>query len=765
VTLEQCFKRVDRYLSSSNTNPRFVNIQNIQDMNTFLNHYHVGNNRFLTVSDYCKADETMRLDVLQNDLLFQHNNIFITRLTSYLKLQGKTVLTEQLQNFSSQSFMSHVVLLCYQCEEYLNFKDNIRTSQFIYKVDGNISDVADIVLISPEIPVPSNAKIIQGIHNIADALEQTDGGKIYVITKKLKNVFSNSLISIEEENDAFNMLCNIDVNTNSLNSNLGTKEQWNIALKNVLKYGCWENWIDSKFGKAAVKNSSIHNWKSFTNEEKWLYFIALKLDKQNSNWCIEYAVFQSSRYEMLIQNIYRSILSLNHTDKDYWKKYDIRRNLLLTIGNFDSEAIDYVKMVKLKQEYAIYYLSDSSKYEKEMILQLLYEYAEQFSKKEIEKILHHIYPDMAEYISVYHFGNEVLTKYFNDYCYQKMINKIDTEFLKVVERQAKLLEFNSLLLPREEKVEKLNKNKCKLYFVNAMGAEYLGFIAAKCREKNINATISVCRCELPSLTCFNKEFLNSFLPEQIAPPIKSLYDMKHQGEESFDYQKTKYPFHLIRELEVIDEIISNIKIALEKDNIERAYIISDHGSSRLAVIHEPEYQWKMTSKDQHSDRCCPISETDIQPEYAVQQNGFWVLANYDRFKGSKTANVEVYGGASLEEIVVPIIELTNKSSNIEVIINTKLPIIIGIRKKAQIQLFSKTILENVSVCVKSDSVRKFEEKRYHAEYCNNNIYKIDMPDIKKAGTYQLDVYSHTNLVASALNFTVKKEIGSERDLL
>lgn len=761
MTLEQCFKKVDKYLTSSSTTPRFVNIQNIQDLNTFLNYYHVGNNRFFTVSDYCKADEIMRIDELQNDLLSQNDNVFITRLTSYFKLQGKAVLIKQLQNFSSRSFNTHVVILCYQCEEYLNFKDNIRTSQFIYKVDGDISDIANIVFISPEIPVPSDAKIIHGIHNIANTLEQTDGGKIYVITKKSKSTFPNSIIFIEEENNAFDVLCNIDENTKSLYSHFGTTEQWNVALQNISKYGCWENWISKKFGVGI--NYAIYQWNHFTEQEKWLYFIALKMKPTNDNWCIEYAISQSYNYEVFMQNIYRSILSLEHTNKDYWEKYDIRKKLLISIGGCESEAIDYIKMVKSKQQYAIYYLSDSSKYEKEMILELLYQYSEQFSKKEIKNILHHIYPDMADYISVYHFDSEVLTKYFNEYCYQKMVNKIDTEFLKTVNHQAKLREFNLLLPHRAEKVEKLNKNKCKLYFVNALGAEYLGFITAKCREKNINVAISVCRCELPSITCFNKEFLNSFSLEQIMPTIKSLDHIKHHAEEN--YEKTKLPFHLIQELEIVDEIISNIKATLEKDDMERVYMISDYGSSRLAMIHESECQWKMTSNGQYFGRCCTVNEMDIQSEYIIQENGFWILANYDRLKGNKTTSMEVHGGASLEEIVVPIIEFTNKIQNIEFIIDTKLPITIGFRKKAQIQLFSKTILENVSVCVKSDSVRGFEEKRYHAEYCDNNIYKIDMPDIKRAGSYQLDVYSHTNLVTSALNFTVKKEIGSERDLL
>ena len=45
-------------------------------------------------------------------------------------------------------------------------------------------------------------------------------------------------------------------------------------------------------------------------------------------------------------------------------------------------------------------------------------------------------------------------------------------------------------------------------------------------------------------------------------------------------------------------------------------------------------------------------------EEKTKENGYWVLANYDRFKGGRPANIEVHGGATLEEVTVPVIEIT-----------------------------------------------------------------------------------------------------------
>ena len=41
------------------------------------------------------------------------------------------------------------------------------------------------------------------------------------------------------------------------------------------------------------------------------------------------------------------------------------------------------------------------------------------------------------------------------------------------------------------------------------------------------------------------------------------------------------------------------------------------------------------------------------------------MANYDRFKGSRAAMVEVHGGASLEEVIIPLIEIELANQKIE----------------------------------------------------------------------------------------------------
>ena len=749
MKLEECIQRVEKYLQTGDCYPRFVNVQNISDMNTIRNYFAV-ENQILPVSAYANQDENLETERLLYELsTTKKGNIFITGLTSQLKLQGEQKLREMLLNLAEKTVSEHVVILCYQCEKYLKFRDS-KLNRLVYLVEGSLSYLPEIVFSIPEIAVNAGISFIDGIQNLGEAIEKTDGGILYVNTRKHKQNYPESLLYLKEESNAFQVLCHLDSMTYRLSAEFGTEAQWDDALDKMHQFGSWGAVLEKTFGTAFKLHLIANQWRSFDNNQKWLYFIGLKLNGAGENKSLHEAVKKSDNYSQLIRNIYRGILEIKHTDKEFSERYDERKKLISDFGISEREVSDYLQMVKMKEKNALYYLTDLSRREKEAIFELLDQYAESFDKKEIMKILSYVYPDLYDYLQPYQFRNELLNQYFQDYKYQKVINKIFPKFLQIVEEQAKKREYNRLPL-RSEKLESLNKNGSRLYFVDALGVEYLSFILANCRTMQLMADISICRCELPSITSQNKEFLKEF--ENIAPYIKRLDEIKHHGEESFDYQTTKLPVHLIRELEIITDILKDIHDRLNH-SIERAYIISDHGASRLSVIYENECQWKMASKGEHSGRCCPINEADVRSEYAAKENNFWVLANYDRFKGGRQMGVEVHGGASLEEVVVPIIELTAVPEKIEIQI-VENPITVSYRKKAEIKLFSKTKLCHVTVRV--------NETEYDTEQ-QGNFCLVRMPDIKKAGTYQMTVFSNQNQVAE-LKFTVKKESSSEKSIL
>lgn len=221
------------------------------------------------------------------------------------------------------------------------------------------------------------------------------------------------------------------------------------------------------------------------------------------------------------------------------------------------------------------------------------------------------------------------------------------------------------------------------------------------------------------------------------------------------------------EQELIDELLKKIKTNLTNGDYQKAILIADHGASRLAVIHGTENLWEMQSSGKHSGRCCPKSEVDERPDSATDAEDFWALANYDRFKGSRKANVEVHGGATLEEVTVPIIEISYLNDAVEVKIMpidstatfTGIPeIFVSFRKKAAIKVFSTEKLVDVSVVIDGHT--------YEAKPTADNFYVVEeMTEIRRAKTYSVDVFAGGMPVATGLPLRVKKESGSEKNIL
>lgn len=777
MDVNSCIKRVRKYLERKGSSlPRLVNVQNIEDLRAIEDHFRVGSDKIIHVADYAKKDENPKLEELKRAISTADKNVFVFGLTSYLRLKGQDALRNGLQDIASKSYSVCVVVLCYQCEQYLNFRDP-RLKDFVYRVDGQKSNLPDIIFVAPELSLPDNVVpghvTVDGIELIAKAVENNGVGTLFVKTKKHKDFYPNAMFDIKEISSSFEALEMIDRKTSALNRSLGTDQQWNYALTEVNKAGSWEALIGREFTGADNLAMSISDWETYDRNTRWLYFIALKLYGARNNKCLDTAVKNSDSTDKLPRNIYRSLIKVLPTSPTFWAKYEERKILIKKmVGTdkdmMDRETRDYVQVLNEKKSDALYYLTDSSQLEKEKIFELLDKYADISKMDKIAGVLQHVYPDLYNYLLPYDFKNDELNYYFQHYKLQKVINKIDPGFLKIVEEQAIKRDFWNLS-PRSQEIEPLiKKDGAILYFIDAMGVEYLGFIMARCKSLNMRATVNVCRCELPSITRCNKAFVEASKQAHVnVVEIGELDDIKHNGKESInDYQQTKLPIYMIRELEIIDDKLRKISNQLSDGSFKRAYIISDHGASRLAVIYETENKWEMAEKGEHSGRCCPKSDIDIQPDYATEATtpdgkSYWVLANYDRFKGSRKASVEVHGGASLEEVAVPIIELTYINGEIEISISSKLPIEVSFRKKAEIVIFSKTKLENVTVRVNGE---KLKNKCYNAEPQDNNLYLIRMPDIRRAGDYSMTVLSNENEVAE-LKFTVKKEGVSERNIL
>lgn len=776
MTIGAAFKKIDRYLKKENIGPLVVDVQNKADLDALVTYYNLPQNTIISVSDpqFCKPDELPAIANLLELLSKEKKNYFVRELSSFYRLKGEKALTQELMELLSMSIVGHAVIISYQCKAFLEniIKSDKRLDGRVCIVEGEKAELPQFVFSMKGIKQEANCSVIQGIHKLAASVESGIFDVVYVETEKSKSNYPYSLYAISEMKHPYEVLCSKDNMTMLLPESLGTEEDWWYVLSEFQSYPSWEQLISAKIGNVHNLDMVITNYQHDRNEERWLwlYLLGLKLFRAGTDWCLNIASERSASPAEFLRNLFRSILEVDPHSTEFVGVYERRKMLLKAVGNPVDEVVDFCKIVLSKEQDALYYLTDNSIQEKELMFKILDKYGLDFDRAELVSVLRRVYPDLYSYLMPYRFKNALLDSYFQDYKYQKIINKILPEFLDVVKQQAIDRDYNSILQPRSSVIEGLDCTQAQTYFTDAMGVEYLGFIMSRCRELRLMAKVTVCRSELPSITSRNKEFWEALSTEQY--PIitfDKIDKIKHHGEEGYDYSRVdrKLPIHLIRELELIDELLGKIKVNLANGSYNKAILISDHGASRLAVIHETENLIEMASHGKHSGRCCPKSEVDARPDSATDADDFWALANYDRFKGSRKANVEVHGGATLEEVVVPIVEITYLHTAVELKIMpvdapatfTGTPeILVSFRKKAAVKIFATQKLMDVSI--------EIDGHFYEARAVDDHFYVVDtMPEIRRAKTYNVDVYACGNMVASALPLCVKKESGSEKSIL
>lgn len=752
MNLDSIKKRIGTYLTSDKRWPVIVDFSSRGDLENFIEHFAVGENKFLSAEKFCGEDGTFKPEEFINTIGNNDGNTFVVGITAFLKLHGENFTKNTLKSILSKSVNGHIVVVSYQCRGFLKFTDpRFLERNQIYIGDGDLDVACDICFISPDLANAFPESYI-GFEKLGKAYEKQGQATIYIATDVSKSLFKKSLFNISQMSNSYDILCSKDSRTKTISNNFGTLAQWNNALRLMGNTGDWTSVVEAQFGSVYNLADSISQYNEFNDNKKWLYFIALSIFGVKKNAYLQRAVFNSAHYCEFHKSLFRTILTMEHTDAEFGKLYAERKDILKGFADSLEEVVDFCKVISVKEESAIYYLTDLTQPEKERIIEWLDAYGQGYSISELESILRNIYPDLADYLSSYRFKNELLDNYFEGYKYQKVINKIMPSFELVVDEQSKQLSFVDILPTRSSIVDKLDLSKAHAYFFDALGVEYLGYIQARCNKYGLSTNIVCGRCELPSLTCFNKEFVTTCQNKGcVVSNIKSLDEIKHHGEDSFSYEKVKTPVYLISELEKIDALLKQIRASIYSGHYDKAVIIADHGASRLAVLHENENMWRMATDGVHSGRCCPKNEIDSKPDFAIEADDFWVLANYDRFQGGRRANVEVHGGASLEEVTIPVIEITRKPTNIEAFITEASKVIIlGAKEIPIVQIFVGVNSSGVSIRIGD---KYYDAKKAAEDY----LYEIALPEYTRKGKYTFDILNGSDTLATNITFEIKKK--------
>ena len=677
--------------------------------------------KIIRMSDFCNNDDRIPdFDELLShidaaDVNADGKKFVVTGLGEFLALLGKERARSALSKLKD-CFVggARVILLLRGLKSLIDeLKADPRFDSRRYCVIGEAQCRLSFIFVPQNIGLPA----LKGFKEMLMALESGKNGDILASTTMS---FNDALLPVHKISSTYEMI-KLYVKEFPLDKSLGSDEYWGELLTE-LKENEWN--IDSVFKKHNINNldDDFYNQISGRKYSDWLYFICLKYKPgYPKNSYLRFVLEKTDKFDDIKRNVLNSIIDIDRTDDNFSKFYQERKTIIEKFP--EHEIASFVRDNRLNISESIYKLTDCKQVEREEIIRWL-------SENGLISGLEEIYPLLADYLKPYVFKSTLLTDYFERYKRQKLLNKLEPDFLEKVNEFAVSRKFNQLST-RDEILSKIEKDGTHLYWLDALGVEYLGLIEALAQQKNLSIKISIARAELPTITSINRNFYDAWQGEKESNP--ELDEIKHKDKGGYDNTKNEQPVHLVKELDIIANMIEKAAIKLTSDKkCKRFLIVSDHGASRLAVLRKQEEKYDTDTSGKHSGRCCKLFKPYDLP-FATEENDYLVLADYGRFKKSRAANVEVHGGASLEEVVIPIIELSLKDTVITVRL-VKEMITVDFRTGGQVELFFNTPIDD-----NQDVSLLLKEKRYCASRIDDQHFCVNLTDIKKAGDYYADV--------------------------
>lgn len=761
-TMDQCFDRIEAYCQKEITgHPLLVNTENAHDFQCLVKRMQLdGNKTCVFVHDYC-GKGLPQIDALFRDVK-KKGCFVVIGLSSYVMLLGKKRAEELMARLQELSVAGHVIVLLSHMKEIRlsRMQQDQHLSYRVLLLEGDPTPLPSIYLASPE-ENSFGQLVLPNIQALLEKLEQYDpvGGEtsFAVRTSLHKEVFSESMYSIRSSKGIYKELLRaFPVLKGDLEESWGTKEDWERFAQEWKECLSWGALAEKHFGIDAHFSAILEReYEQADTYETWLYWLLLKVQGASEDAYLSYALGKSQHWQDLWEHIFLSLSSLSFQMREFEKYCEGRKRLLEGQAIPATWVSEYQDAIAQKGRDAIWYLFAGTAWEEKMLFQCLADY--DYTKEEVMGVLKTHFPDLFAYMKSFTFTMHqkvperlvpLLTKYFDDYKWQKLMNHLTPDFKAQVNTLAEHRVYNQFPI-RSLALSQMKKENTKMYFVDALGVEYLSYILEKCKTYGLLLSIQVVHGELPSITSQNTEFMNADVIN-----IKDLDELKHESQ-TYNYEKQKLPLHLVKELQAIDEVLQTIRNGLLNQEMKSAMIISDHGATRLAVLNDEEYGTEFIvgeSKGKHSGRCCRVEEDPGIP-FAAYENGYSVLANYMRFKGSRKADVEVHGGATLEETLVPLLQISLKPKNPTVEFQ---PAMVQLRKKEVGELLLVTNFDMADPYIIVDG------KTYPGKLDTHRRRAIiPLPDMKRTHDYMADIYDGDTLLKEQVAFHVKKEVAKD----
>ncbi|KQC03545.1 MAG: hypothetical protein APR53_04965 [Methanoculleus sp. SDB] len=723
---------VKRYLTSSVKTPYFLFISDDQ-YKTAIDELSVLGLDFVQMSGFCGGDDKLPdIDGLFTyieaaDVNAKGKKFVVTGLGEYLALRGDGEASRTLSRLKDLSVGGAKVVLLLR-----GLASQIAGLQTDPRFDNRRFSVVNKAECDLSFTLAAQSVGLSALSGFKALLAELENGRCGSVVVNTVVNLDQAIFTVHQISNAYDGI-KFSTMGFALARSCGSDARWAELLTELNQSN---GSLDEVFEKNGLSNnleSDFYTRIAGNDYCNWLYFICLKSKTDTlQNGYLRFVLDKTSRFEDFVSNILNAIIEIPHTDKRFSSFYRERKALVEKFP--ESDIADFVVNSRHVMSESIYKLTDGTRVEREEIIAWL-------SQNGLIPELDSIYPALAAYLKKYIFKSpelaDLLTEYFEAYRRQKLSNELENDFLEKVDELARTRNFNRLPT-RNEIIDSVDKSDTFLYWLDSLGVEYLGLIEALVQKRGLSIRVYIARAELPTITSINRDFFDAWQ----GPKEKNneLDNTKHSDEGGYNFTNNKLPIHLAKELDIIAAMIDKAATKLALRHCKRFLIVSDHGASRLAVLRRKEEKYDTDTTGEHSGRCCKLFQPYDIP-FVAEENGYLVLADYGRFKGSRAANVEVHGGASLEEVVVPIIELSLRDGSVTVKLVDEV-VTVDFRTGTEINLFFNSPVQGVSVVLNG--------KPNSASQIDENHYSVKLPDTKRAGEYPAEVYAGDNLIGNIM---------------
>ena len=399
----------------------------------------------------------------------------------------------------------------------------------------------------------------------------------------------------------------------------------------------------------------IGNWHTLPDNKKWMFYLWYQLGLNKSNDYVSFAVERSANDHDLLSSLECAIIDCqDNPNFDEWIR---QREELLHIEGYSIPSCTFFE--KLEQisdtRVKLKILTGRTHEERTKILELVSQALNEGKPlNDFKSLLQDKYPDLLLYLKPSAYLSDEVKEYVSAYKTNKIADTFSPQ-LSNMAGQIDCLDFDS----RGFILYALKNSAASPYFLwfDGLGIEWIDMLLEKI--KIIDSTISLPKVSigtavLPTITKANMEKAD---PETISEKkIDDLDTLSHIKDKS----DCNYFAIVAKQFEVIEKAAQKIVATIKAHPDMEVVVTADHGMSRMAAkgFHSTQGINPPASAEvlNHGRYCILSSETNFLSVSNTKKDGNVVaFCTHNHFTSSGYAPGEIHGGASPEELLVPIL--------------------------------------------------------------------------------------------------------------